>query len=54
MNEVNFDSFVEELEIPKLTKDKQHLMEHDLSIKEIKNAIKQRCLASKQCSVLDT
>ena len=40
LNEANFDSFVEELEIPKLTKEEQDLMEHDLSIEEIKNAIK--------------
>ena len=40
MNEVNFDSFVEELEFPKLTKEEQDLMKHDLSIEEIKNSIK--------------
>ena len=40
MNEVNFDSFVKELEIPKLANEEQDLMEHDLSIEEIKNAIK--------------
>ena len=40
MNKVNFDSFVKELEIPKLAKEEQDLMEHDLSIEEIKNAIK--------------
>ena len=40
MNEVNLDSLVKELEIPKLTKEEQDLMEHGLSIEEIKNAIK--------------
>ena len=40
LNEAHFDSFVEELEMPKLTKEEQDLMEHDLSIEEMKNVIK--------------
>ena len=40
LNEANFDSFVEELEMPNLTKEEQDLMEHDLSIEEMKNVIK--------------
>ena len=40
MNKVNFDSFVKELEIPKLANEEQDLMEYDLSIEKIKNAIK--------------
>ena len=37
---LNFNRFVEGIEIPKLTYEEGHEMEHDLSMDEIKNAVK--------------
>ena len=39
-NEHDFDLFIKNLEIPKLSNEEQNLLEHDVSAEEIKNALK--------------
>jgi len=40
VNEQNFDQFIKDLGIPRLTKEEQSPLEDDLSIEEIKKALK--------------